>query len=53
MYLLVISEVLEQFANTFNDAHKYSFLNSKNLRQPIKMKLSKKLKRFSRFASHF
>ena len=28
MYLLVISEVLEQFANTFNDSHKYSFLNS-------------------------
>ena len=44
--LLVISEFLELFVDTFYPDGKYSFHYSENLQQPIQMQLSKKIKMF-------
>ena len=44
MSLLAISGILGLFFNTLTADDKYSCCNSKNLRQPIEMQLSKKEK---------
>ena len=45
--LLVISEILGLFADTFTADGKYSLDNKENLPQPIQMQLSNKQKTFS------
>ena len=47
MSLLVICEILRQFANTLIAYDKYPLPNTENLRQPIYIQLSKKRKIFS------
>ena len=49
MSLLVVSEILGLFVNTITVNGKYSLHNTKNLRQPITMQLSKKKLVFSQF----
>ena len=49
MSVLVISEILGLIINTLTADDKYSLHNRKNLRQPIKLQLSRKKKIFSRF----
>ena len=53
MSLLVISEILGLFVNTLTADDKYSLYNSKNLQQPIEMKLSKKERTFSQYCTQF
>ena len=50
---LVISEMLRPFVNTLTPDKKYFPGNRENLRQPIQMKLSKKLKIFCQFYTAF
>ena len=44
---------LRTIVNTLTPSQKYSLLNTDNLRQPIEMQLSLKLKSFSQFFSAF
>ena len=46
MYLLVICEILAQFAYMLTADHKYFLCNRENIQQPIQMQLSKKEKNF-------
>ena len=48
-YLLVIWKMLRLFVNTMTAVDKCSLPNRHNLRQPIHMQLSQKLKTFSQF----
>ena len=45
--------MLRPFVNTFNADEKYFSGNREDLRKPLKMKLSKKLKIFSEFRTAF
>ena len=49
MPVLVLYEILGLFVYIFNVDDKYSFLNRKNLLQPVRMKLSNKLKKILNF----
>ena len=51
--LLVISEFLGLFVDTFYPDGKYSFHYSENLQQPIQMQLSKKIKMFYQYFAPF
>ena len=51
--LLVIRQRLRLFVNTMSADDKCSLANRDNLRQPLQMQLSQKLKTFSRFILHF
>ena len=53
MSVLVISELLRLFVNTFTANDKHSLSNRDNLRQPIQTKLSKKEKAPSEFCAAF
>ena len=53
MSLLAISEILAFFVNTLATDDKYSLWYSKNLPQPIQMKLSKEQKTFSQVFAKF
>ena len=46
-------ENLRTIVNTFTAGQKYSLLNRDNLKQPIEMQFSLRLKTFSRFFSAF
>ena len=53
MSLLVLSEILGLFANTFTINGKYYLRNSESLRQTTEMQLSKKHNILSRFVPPF
>ena len=46
---LSVSEILGLFVNTLTANDKYSFLNRKNLLEPIQLQMSKIQKSFSQF----
>ena len=51
--LLVICKVLRMFVNTLTADHKYSLPNIDNLRRPIQMQLSQKIKTVCEFGAPF
>ena len=50
---LVIFEILRPFVNTLTPDEKYFPGSGENIREPIQMQLSKKLKIFSEFSTAF
>ena len=53
MSVLVVSKIFRPFVNTFTPDDKYSLGNKEILLQPIQFQLSKELKIFSHFFTHF
>ena len=53
MSLVVIFDILGLFANTVAAEEVFPLHNRDNLRHPIDIQLSKKLKHFPKFLQHF
>ena len=47
----MICKILGLFVNILNDSHKYSLLNTENLKEPIQLQLSQKQNLFSQFVA--
>ena len=52
MIFLVISQMLRTFVNTFTADEMYFLCKRENLRRPIQMELSKKVKIFPKYISY-